>query len=261
MANATYVGVNGVARKVSKKYVGVDSVARKISKGYVGVDGVARKFFGGEPWEEAAALVGYSPASLDALLKNSTICKAIAGNTTATSIMKTNYSSNITSYIDSNWNAGLNFLSFKCKLKCYLFKAGNECTDITGGWSIYIENDLAGAMTKSSNTGSAILLGFSRDNGEGGYVCRFYAKTKNSISASGYKTVYWNLNQCGQKSSSRYIYSNTTQLNISSNRGNMTKSLTMATGQQYYRWDQQHVKVGAYMEFLETYIYNVYITP
>ena len=45
MAKAHYVGVDGVARKVTKHYVGVDGVARKIKSEYVGVDGVARQYY------------------------------------------------------------------------------------------------------------------------------------------------------------------------------------------------------------------------
>jgi len=44
MAKKIYVGVNNIARNVSKMYVGVNGVARKIKKGYVGVNGVARLF-------------------------------------------------------------------------------------------------------------------------------------------------------------------------------------------------------------------------
>jgi hypothetical protein len=42
MANS-YIGVNGIARKVIEGYVGVDGVARKIKKAYIGVNGVARR--------------------------------------------------------------------------------------------------------------------------------------------------------------------------------------------------------------------------
>ena len=45
MAKKAYVGVNNVARKVSKMYVGVGGIARKVKKAYVGVGGVARLFF------------------------------------------------------------------------------------------------------------------------------------------------------------------------------------------------------------------------
>lgn len=45
MANGQYVGVNGVARKVTSPYIGVEGVARNVKSGYVGVDGVARLFF------------------------------------------------------------------------------------------------------------------------------------------------------------------------------------------------------------------------
>ena len=49
MAKKAYVGVNGVAREVSKIYVGVNGVARKVVKGYVGVNGVAQQFWGNNP--------------------------------------------------------------------------------------------------------------------------------------------------------------------------------------------------------------------
>ena len=48
MANGQYVGVNGVARKVTSPYIGVAGVARNVTTGYVGVDGVARMFFAPE---------------------------------------------------------------------------------------------------------------------------------------------------------------------------------------------------------------------
>lgn len=41
MATA-YIGVDGVAKKVSTAYIGVDGVARKITKVYIGVDGIAQ---------------------------------------------------------------------------------------------------------------------------------------------------------------------------------------------------------------------------
>lgn len=50
MAKAQYVGVDGVAREVTKNYVGVSGVARNVTNGYVGVDGVAREFFSSSPY-------------------------------------------------------------------------------------------------------------------------------------------------------------------------------------------------------------------
>ena len=46
MAKEGYIGINGVARRVSSGYVGVDGVARNIIAGYVGVNGVARQCYG-----------------------------------------------------------------------------------------------------------------------------------------------------------------------------------------------------------------------
>ena len=45
MAKGAYIGVNGVARKVTRIYVGVNGVARRVKKAYVGVNGVARLFW------------------------------------------------------------------------------------------------------------------------------------------------------------------------------------------------------------------------
>lgn len=47
MSKATYVGVDGKARKVKKMYIGVDGVARKIKKAYIDVGGVAKLFYSG----------------------------------------------------------------------------------------------------------------------------------------------------------------------------------------------------------------------
>jgi hypothetical protein len=45
MPQKCYVGVNNVARNVSKVYVGVNGVARNVIKGYIGVNGIAKCFF------------------------------------------------------------------------------------------------------------------------------------------------------------------------------------------------------------------------
>ena len=45
MAKKTYVGVNNIARNVSKMYVGVNGVARRVKKAYTGVNGVARQVY------------------------------------------------------------------------------------------------------------------------------------------------------------------------------------------------------------------------
>ena len=51
----TFVGVNGVARRVQKIYIGVNGVARKVKKVYIGVNGVAKLCWSGETvytWEQ-----------------------------------------------------------------------------------------------------------------------------------------------------------------------------------------------------------------
>lgn len=45
MARAQYIGVAGVARRVTNQHIGVDGVARTVKRGYIGVSGIARKFY------------------------------------------------------------------------------------------------------------------------------------------------------------------------------------------------------------------------
>ena len=47
MAKKTYIGVDGVARKIKKGFIGIDDFARKIKKAYIGIGGVARPFWSG----------------------------------------------------------------------------------------------------------------------------------------------------------------------------------------------------------------------
>ena len=116
-------------------------------------------------------------SSLANTLTNSTVCAAIANNSTARSTMKTKYSSTMVSYIDSNFNDGLNTLNFQCSLKCYLFKAGNECTGVTGGWSYQIYNV---GENYAQNTGSAILV-----------KRKCAAITKNKLQMNKYSKIYF----------------------------------------------------------------------
>ena len=47
MAKKAYIGINNIARKVTKFYVGIDGIARRVKKAYIGIGGVARPCFGG----------------------------------------------------------------------------------------------------------------------------------------------------------------------------------------------------------------------
>lgn len=87
------------------------------------------KLLSSEPFNEALALVGYSDfATLDDVLSNTAVCNALAGNAEAYGIMKANYSGEMTSAIDSNFNAGLSLLNYKCGLKCAIYKNGTFMT-------------------------------------------------------------------------------------------------------------------------------------
>ncbi|MCI8400946.1 MAG: hypothetical protein HFI38_02430 [Lachnospiraceae bacterium] len=99
----------------------------------VATDGAGRtstvvRYLRVEAWYQYAARVAGTTvqASLDATLKNSAVCNAIAGYATAYDIMKSHYSSSMASYIGSYYSAGLNLLNYRCHLKTYLFKDGAD---------------------------------------------------------------------------------------------------------------------------------------
>lgn len=94
------------------------------------------KAFALEAFNEALKLVGLGKVdSLSMVLASSEMCTALAGNAKAVAIMKAYYGADMASAIDSNWNDGLNLLNYKCGLKCYIYKYGSQCSNITGGWS------------------------------------------------------------------------------------------------------------------------------
>lgn len=89
-------------------------------------------------YQYAARVAGTTvQASLDATLRNSTVCNAIAGNATAYGIMANRYKSSLNSYIDSHFSAALNLLCYRCKAKTYLYRNGDLCTNINSGWNTY----------------------------------------------------------------------------------------------------------------------------
>lgn len=136
-------------------------------------NGVWLRVSGGkkEPYNDALALVGIGKAgSLEAVLSNSEYCTALAGNAEAYTIMKDNYSADMTTAVDSAWNDGLNTLNYRCKLKCYLFHDGNECSSITGGFNYN------GAYNSDGYIDLRIPSGSEHS----------YARTKNKLDTTGY---------------------------------------------------------------------------
>lgn len=124
-----------------------------------------------EPYNEALAIAGVNVEvdSLNDVLNNATYCKKIAASPAATKIMKTNYAAVMNSYIDTNFNSGLNQLNFTCGLKCAVFNRGvfldgvtfvrgayygvdtnNKNVQVTAGSDYYLINASAGS-SKGAN--------------------------------------------------------------------------------------------------------------
>lgn len=116
-----------------------------------------------EPYyQQAARIAGTTPQnSLDATLKNSAVCQAIAGNETAYGIMAEHYKSDLAKYIDSNFSSGLNLLCYRCKAKTYLYRPNDTCSNVTGGWTNIIYDSAYSAMRPGSTTDSNTSIGYT----------------------------------------------------------------------------------------------------
>lgn len=219
------------------------------AKGYLG----NVKVFGGEPWEEALDLVGYSATSLSEVLTNSTICTALAGNDDAYTIMKENYSAEMTTAIDNNFSNGLNLLNYKCKLKTYLFKNGNVCSNITGGYKW--QNPSATECAVVNN--KLYLSKYSGDS---------HMWSNNKITLDGFSTLHWTAgtwrsgsnswNKVGfdssQSSTANYPFTAGLETNTSAT-GSKSLNVSALTGQHYFK----AVVYGTSYLSLD----NVYLTP
>ena len=134
-----------------------------------------------EAFNEALALVGLDKVdNLSVLLASSEMCTALAGNADAYTIMKDNYTAEMTTAIDSAWNEGLNLLNYKAKLPCYIYRHGNECTDITGGYDRAVYHCSSASDAPSGNNGSYIYAHAKWLGVGSSYL------TKNAINTSGY---------------------------------------------------------------------------
>lgn len=138
-------------------------------------------------YQQAARLAGTAvQTSLGTTLQNSTVCTAIAGNSTAYGVMKSHYASTMKTYIDSYWSTGLNLLNYRCQLKCYLVRNGTDCTAVTGGWNSYL-NGSGSEVTWNKYTYDDYYLVTMCWNAT---ACKSMATTKNQINLTGYTTMY-----------------------------------------------------------------------
>lgn len=196
------------------------------------------------PFNQALSLVGYDPVdTLEDVLKNSDACAALATNENACAIMKYNYRSEMSAAIDSNFNDGINVLNYKCALKCYLLKNGNECASITGGWSIAWANVLAGAVKSAHINDTGIYMMFKRDNGDGLYKDSCTASTANNIDANGYQSIVWVVTSLSGQGRKQMMYDNTAYNDGITSTG--TKTFAMKSGTQKFYWSNvPHRDVG-----------------
>ncbi len=72
------------------------------------------------------------------LWASTTACSKLAASTTAINIIKTNATckAELTNRINASFNDTINLLNYKVGAKAYLYKDGNQCYNITGGWIV-----------------------------------------------------------------------------------------------------------------------------
>ena len=103
--------------------------------------------------------------------------------------MAAHYKSQMTSYIDSNWSEGLNLLAYRCKTKCYLYRRGNQCTALTGGWSTWQNRSSSGQTWQVTTALTSSYIQMYAEAGEKNqYTCGGYIAAK-SVNLSGYSTL------------------------------------------------------------------------
>lgn len=127
-------------------------------------------------YQYAARIAGTTPqASLDATLKNTTVMTKIAANSAAIGIMKSKYSTQMNNYITSNYSDALNLANYNAGLKTYLFKNGNACANVTGGWH----------FANGKNDGSNIYI-WIQDKTNAGYAGTLKAINFTNFSKLGF---------------------------------------------------------------------------
>ena len=196
-------------------------------------------------YQQAARLAGTTvQTSLANTLTNSDVCTAIAGNSTAYGIMKTNYSNDMISYIASNYNTGLNQLNYVCNLKHYLFKDGAT----TGIYTTYQTKTSGGSITTNSgnifvqaSTGQYAMISWSNKISTVGYsnlgmVYQGVSVSSSTVGHFGLSTTYNFSTDSDTNYDTKYLWpSNTTKstatISLSSYQGSYyIKAGTSASG-------------------------------
>lgn len=113
-------------------------------------------------YQYAARIAGTTPQeSLDATLRNATVCSALASNPTAYGIMATHYKDSLSTYNTNYFSSALNLLCYRCKARTYLLKGTDTCSNITGGWTGLTA--VSGGYTPSGSA-SGSRVGYTKSN-------------------------------------------------------------------------------------------------
>ena len=111
MAKKAYIGINNVARKVSKIYLGIDNVARKVKKAYIGIGGIARPWWGSETLSYYGVVTGGNIPHFDGAATSVGNYAVISGSSTTFAVSDSLTKSTAGNYISSNGDYGLQGLA------------------------------------------------------------------------------------------------------------------------------------------------------
>lgn len=181
---------------------------------------------------------------------NSTVCTAIAGNSTAYGIMSAHYKSSMSSYIDSNFSDALNLLNYRCKAKCYLHRNGNKCTNITGDWNMQV-------ASHSQNNGTWYFKLIPED-----WEYNSFASTKSKINTNGYSKI--NVHVGEKENNQRFLYGTTSKnssIEENSSTGWANKHSTQTTGTFSGTLSAGNYYITCYIWGAWAYVGNIWLTP
>ena len=142
----------------------------------------------------------------------------------------------MTSYIDSNFNDGLNLLNYKCGIRCYVYKNGNECSNISGGWYANGGNKDTYFMVEAYSAGT--LVGYTKSTVN---ITNYSSITFNYLHPSpgvpGSEDTVCKYGVGSNTSANSYNASGSTTLSLGDDDATYTKTVNISsvTGSKYVK--------------------------
>ena len=192
-------------------------------------------------YQYASRIAGGTPqASLSALLQSDTEINKIVKNSSAQSVMKAHYASNMVSMCTSNFRVSLNTLLKNCGLQYWLFK-GPSSYDATGSW---VTTGIK--FWKTSN-----IIHCASQSSEGGR----YHSSGTSFNIQGYTKIRF-VARCYKESGASW--SGGIAMGIGAQKSSPTYKVNGSMNSSNVNYDANIPGSGIYYVTIETYTPTIY---